>query len=78
MASEKRRDGLRLETDSMGAVEVPIERYWGVQTQRSLDHFSIGDEPMPIELIHSLVLVKKAAAMANRGVGVPRPSSPTS
>jgi len=73
MASGERRDGLRIETDSMGAVEVPADRYWGAQTQRSLEHFSIGDERMPIELIHALALVKKAAAMVNRGVGVLAP-----
>jgi len=73
MASGERRDGFRIETDSMGAVEVPADRYWGAQTQRSLEHFSIGDERMPVELIHALALVKKAAAMVNRGVGVLAP-----
>src|SRR5499426_3440204 len=56
----------RTETDSMGAVEVPADRYWGAQTQRSLEHFKIGGERFPRELIRALGLVKKACAMVNR------------
>ncbi len=55
----------RIETDSMGAIEVPAERYWGAQTQRSLHHFSIGHDRMPIEVIHAFGVLKKATARAN-------------
>jgi fumarate hydratase class II len=60
----------RTETDSMGAVEVPADRYWGAQTQRSLHHFKIGGERFPREMIRALGLVKKAAAIANRDLGL--------
>ena len=60
-----RATGTRLESDSMGTLEVPAERYWGAQTERSLIHFSIGDDRMPIEVIHALACVKKAAALVN-------------
>ena len=57
--------GERLETDSMGAVSVPANRYWGAQTQRSLHHFSIGDDIMPKEVSRAYGIVKKAAAEVN-------------
>jgi fumarate hydratase, class II len=57
--------GTRRETDSMGAVEVPADRYWGAQTQRSLIHFSIGDDRMPKAVYHAYGYVKKAAAIVN-------------
>jgi fumarate hydratase class II len=59
----------RIETDSMGAVEVPADRYWGAQTQRSLTCFHIGREQMPLEVIHALGLIKLAAARVNRQLG---------
>jgi fumarate hydratase class II len=55
----------RRESDTMGAVEVPADRYWGAQTQRSLENFRIGGELMPEPLIRALGLVKEAAACAN-------------
>jgi fumarate hydratase class II len=58
-------DGTRTEHDSMGAVEVPANRYWGAQTQRSLVHFSIGDDRMPKAVYHAYGYVKKAAALVN-------------
>jgi fumarate hydratase class II len=61
--------GTRREIDSMGAIEVTAEHYWGAQTQRSLIHFSIGDDKMPIEVIHALAYVKKAAALVNGEIG---------
>src|SRR5574340_629190 len=67
-----RPDATRLETDSMGAVEVPADRYWGAQTQRSLEHFRIGDEQadrMPLEVVHALGLLKRAAAEVNAAEG---------
>ena len=54
----------RTETDSLGAIDVPADRYWGAQTQRSLENFRIGDERMPRAVVHALALVKAAAATA--------------
>ena len=59
----------RVETDSMGEVEVPADRYWGAQTQRSLENFRIGGERMPEPLIVALAIQKKAAALANMQMG---------
>jgi fumarate hydratase, class II len=59
----------RTETDAMGAVEVPADRYWGAQTQRSLENFRIGDERMPREVIRALGIVKIACARANAKLG---------
>jgi fumarate hydratase, class II len=61
--------GKRLERDTMGAVEVPADRYWGAQTERSLENFPIGTERMPLPLIHAFGLQKKAAALANMSLG---------
>jgi len=61
----------RTETDSMGAVEVPADRYWGAQTQRSLHHFSIGGhtERMPVEVVRAFGILKKACALVNLELG---------
>jgi fumarate hydratase class II len=59
----------RVEQDSLGPVQVPADRLWGAQTQRSLEHFSIGDDLMPREMIPAYALVKKAAALANYEAG---------
>jgi fumarate hydratase class II len=56
---------VRIETDSLGTVEVPIDKLWGAQTQRSLDHFSIGKDLIPREMIVAYAVLKKAAAIAN-------------
>ncbi|MFJ9350495.1 class II fumarate hydratase [Streptomyces sp. NPDC101237] len=64
-----RADGSRQEFDSMGTVDVPADRYWGAQTQRSLLHFSIGDDRMPKEVYHAYGYVKKAAALVNAAAG---------
>jgi fumarate hydratase, class II len=56
----------RTETDSMGPIEVPDHQYWGAQTQRSLHHFSIGDDRMPGAVIRGMAILKKAAALVNR------------
>jgi fumarate hydratase class II len=56
---------MRRETDSLGVVEVPADKLWGAQTQRSLEHFSIGKDLMPREMITSYAILKKAAATAN-------------
>ncbi len=63
------RNGLRVESDSMGKIWVPTDRYWGAETQRSLIHFSIGEERMPREAIKALAIVKKAAALTNERLG---------
>jgi fumarate hydratase class II len=62
-------DKLRKETDGLGEVEVPVDRLWGAQTQRSLKHFSIGRDLIPREMISSYATVKKAAANANHAGG---------
>jgi fumarate hydratase, class II len=59
----------RVETDSMGGVRVPAERLWGAQTQRSLHHFSIGDDRMPTAVYRAYGIVKKAAARVNAELG---------
>lgn len=56
----------RSESDSMGSIDVPADRYWGAQTQRSLQHFAIGEERIPLAVVHALGLIKKAAARTNR------------
>jgi fumarate hydratase, class II len=60
----------RTETDSMGPIEVPQDRYYGAQTARSLIHFQIGTERMPRELIWAMGILKKAAALTNKELGV--------
>src|ERR1700693_2315424 len=59
----------RTESDSMGPIEVPSDKYWGAQTQRSLIHFDIGEDKMPPELIRAFGVLKKAAALVNRNLG---------
>ncbi|WP_341305213.1 class II fumarate hydratase [Pseudomonas sp. TMP25] len=59
----------RTETDSLGPIEVPDEAYWGAQTQRSLVNFAIGEERMPLPVVHALALIKKAAARVNQRIG---------
>ena len=59
----------RVEQDSLGPVNVPADRLWGAQTQRSLEHFSIGDDLIPREMIPAYAIVKKAAALVNNRAG---------
>src|SRR5213594_3333874 len=59
----------RVETDSMGRIEVRADRYWGAQTERSLHHFAIGDDRMPLPMVHALALLKKAAVLVNHEMG---------
>lgn len=59
----------RTEHDSMGEIQVPADRCWGAQTQRSLENFRIGTEKMPTEIIRAFAVLKKAAAMANNRLG---------
>lgn len=59
----------RIERDSMGEIQVPADRYWGAQTQRSLENFRIGTEKMPVEIIRAFGILKKAAAIANIRLG---------
>lgn len=67
--SELRPLEMRRETDSMGAIEVPADRYWGAQTQRSIKYFSIGKDLMPLEVIQGMAILKKAAALTNQELG---------
>lgn len=60
----------RRENDSMGAIDVPAEKLWGAQTQRSLEHFRISTEKMPVSLIYALALTKRAAAKVNQDLGL--------
>ena len=62
--------GQRTETDSLGAIDVPADRYWGAQTERSLAHFSIGEDRMPKAVYHAYGYIKKAAALANGSFGL--------
>ncbi|TVQ05637.1 MAG: class II fumarate hydratase [Leptolyngbya sp. DLM2.Bin27] len=59
----------RQETDSMGAIAVPCDRYWGAQTQRSIRYFSIGQDKMPLEVVRAIAVAKKASALANAALG---------
>ena len=61
--------GIRREFDSLGQVDVPASHYWGAQTQRSLEHFNIGNDKMPKEVYHAYGYVKKAAAEVNSRAG---------
>lgn len=63
-------DKTRKEYDTMGAVEVPANKLWGAQTQRSYENFRVGRERMPIEVIHALALVKKASSIVNENLGL--------
>ena len=67
--SASTRPEQRHETDSMGGIDVPADRYWGAQTQRSLVHFAIGDDRMPKRVYHAYGYVKKAAALVNAAAG---------
>lgn len=60
----------RIESDSMGQIEVPASAYWGAQTQRSLEHFAIGRDVMPFELIRAFAILKKSAAITNYDLGL--------
>jgi fumarate hydratase class II len=66
---EQDAKGVRVETDSMGEIEVPADKYWGAQTQRSLIHFNIGHDVMPREMIRALGVLKKATALVNEDLG---------
>ncbi len=66
--------GVRKETDSMGAIEVPANHYWGAQTERSLLHFAIGHDLMPRSVIRAFGVLKKAAAQVNRELGTLAPN----
>ena len=68
-SEQKQNIATRIETDSMGEIEVPADKYWGAQTQRSLLHFNIGYDVMPREMIRALGLLKKACALVNQDLG---------
>lgn len=59
----------RIESDSMGEINVPADKYWGAQTERSLHHFNIGKDIMPLEVTHAFGILKKAAALTNLDLG---------
>jgi fumarate hydratase class II len=62
--------GTRVERDSLGEVQVPEDKLWGAQTQRSLEHFGIGDDLIPREVVDGYAILKRAAAIANHAVRV--------
>ena len=70
MARPSKSSSTRTETDSFGPIEVPSDRYWGAQTQRSRQNFRIGTDRMPIAIIHALGIVKLASAETNRALGL--------
>lgn len=63
----------RLEKDTLGEIAIPADKYWGPQSQRSLENFLIGNEKMPIEVIHAYAIVKQAAAASNSELGILEP-----
>src|SRR5207244_6826737 len=65
-----RSKSTRSETDSFGPIDVPADRYWGAQTERSRQNFRIGQDRMPMALVHALGIVKLAAAQTNRELGL--------
>ena len=67
----------RIETDSMGEIEVPADRYWGAQTARSLQHFSIGDDRMPRSMVRAMGILKLASAEVNAHLGRLDPHAPS-
>ena len=69
MSKVSKEPALRTEKDSMGTIDVPADKYWGAQTQRSVENFRIGSERMPIEIIRALAILKKAAAITNHTLG---------
>ena len=64
------RNSGRIETDSFGPIEVPADRYWGAQTERSRQNFRIGGDRMPLPIIHALGMVKLAATQTNLALGL--------
>lgn len=69
-SSPAKKPATRTETDSFGPIEVPADRYWGAQTQRSLQNFKIGGEKVPKPVVRALGLVKMAASQVNKGMGL--------
>src|SRR5437867_5575701 len=65
----EQKSHVRIETDSMGEIEVRADKYWGAQTQRSLIHFAIGNDVMPREMIRAFGILKKASALVNQDLG---------
>ena len=73
MTMNTAKKATRQESDSMGQMEVPENAYWGAQTQRSIEHFAIGRDLMPKELLHAFGVLKKAAAQSNAELGLMQP-----
>src|ERR1700736_4226526 len=68
--SPRQKQSIRVETDSFGPINVPADRYWGAQTERSRQNFRIGEDRMPLPIIRALGIVKLAAAETNRELGL--------
>src|SRR6059058_4149245 len=69
-ATTSRSGATRMETDSFGPIDVPADRYWGAQTERSRQNFRIGQDRMPMALVRALGMVKLASAQTNRELGL--------
>src|SRR5246127_4097600 len=69
-STQSRSGSTRTETDSFGPIEVPADRYWGAQTERSRQNFRIGQDRMPMAIVRALGIVKLAAAQTNRELGL--------
>ncbi|MEO8724652.1 MAG: class II fumarate hydratase [Acidobacteriaceae bacterium] len=69
MSEKHTTAAVRIESDSMGTIDVPADHYWGAQTERSLHHFAIGEDVMPRELVRAFAVLKKAAALVNQDLG---------
>src|ERR1700692_2072028 len=68
--ASRRSPAMRSETDSFGLIDVPADRYWGAQTERSRQNFRIGADRMPMAIVHALGIVKLASAETNRQLGL--------
>src|SRR4051794_41115608 len=62
------KSSTRTESDTFGPIDVPADRYWGAQTERSYENFRIGTDRMPLPIIHALAIIKRAAAETNHGL----------
>ncbi len=70
MSISEKKTSARKEVDSLGEIFVPGNKYYGAQTQRSLENFRIGEEKMPLDIIYALAIIKKAAASINGEMGL--------
>src|ERR1700722_1645205 len=70
MRVDMSKDKIRIEVDTFGEIQVPGDKYWGAQTQRSHENFKIGGHKMSLQIIHGLAIIKKAASIVNCELGL--------